>query len=314
MLFPELQPYAVHRLPVDPPHELYVEECGERNGIPVLFVHGGPGGGLEEYHRRFFDPNRYRIVLFDQRGAGRSTPHANLDHNTTQALVADMEAIRIHLGIDRWLLFGGSWGSTLSLVYAQTHPGRVLGLVLRGIFLCRQEEIRWFYQSGAHWLFPDYWRDYLAPIPVEERDDLVAAYYRRLTGPDDGEAARCARAWALWEARTSTLLPNPRLLEHFAGARMATALARIECHYFMHDSFLRPNQILAEAHRLRGIPAILIHGRYDAVCPLENAWALQEAWPEARLEIIPSSGHSATEPGIMAALLAATDTFARRLG
>jgi len=211
-------------------------------------------------------------------------------------------------------MFGGSWGSTLSLVYAETYPARVLGLILRGIFLCRPEEIRWFYQSGAHWLFPDYWRDYIAPIPTAERHDLVSAYYRRLTSTDRGEQARCARAWSLWEARTSTLLPNTRLVDHFGAAETAVALARIECHYFMHDSFLEPDQILANAERLRDIPGMIIHGRYDAVCPLENAWSLHEAWPGARLQVIPNSGHSATEPATTAALVAATEEFAGRLG
>lgn len=313
MLFPEQAPYAVHRLAVTPPHVLYLEECGRADGIPVLFVHGGPGAGCEPYHRRFFNPERFRVVLFDQRGAGRSEPHASLEGNDTASLVADMERIREHLGISQWLLFGGSWGSTLSLVYAQTHPERVLGLVLRGIFLCRPEEIRWFYQEGAHWIFPEFWQDYLAPIPVHERADLVSAYYRRLTSGDAKVREQAARAWSLWEARTSTLIPKPELLDHFTSRRTSTALARIECHYFMHQSFLAENQILRDVGRLAEIPGIIVHGRYDCVCPPRNAWELHEAWPSSRLQITPRSGHSALEAENMEALVAATETFSRTL-
>lgn len=309
MLFPELQPYAFHRVAVDPPHVLYVEECGNPAGIPVLFVHGGPGAGTEDYHRRFFNPRRYRILLFDQRGAGRSAPHACLEHNDTAALVRDMETLRVRFGVERWLLFGGSWGSTLSLVYAETHPGRVLGLILRGIFLCRPSEIRWFYQDGAHWLFPDYWEDYVAPIPEGERDNLLRAYHRRLAGPDTTEQNRCAHAWSLWEARTSTLMPNTTLVNHLVTPAVALAMARIESHYFMHDSFLEPNQIIARAAQLSSIPGVLIHGRYDVVCPLANAFDLHRAWPSARLEVIPESGHSALEPRTTDALVAATEEF-----
>ncbi|MHB1586989.1 MAG: prolyl aminopeptidase [Acidiferrobacteraceae bacterium] len=313
MLFPSLQPYAVHQVAVDPPHVLYVEECGNPAGIPVLFVHGGPGAGIEEYHRRFFDPRRYRIMLFDQRGAGRSTPYASLEQNHTAALVSDMEALRRYFGIERWLLFGGSWGSTLCLVYAQTHPVHVLGLILRGIFLCRPAEIHWFYQYGAHWLFPDYWEDFVAPIPEDERDNLLAAYHRRLTGDDLSQQARCAHAWSLWEARTSTLAPNPDLAHHLASPAVALALARIETHYFVHDSFLQKDEIIRNASRLASIPGVLIHGRYDIVCPLANAWALNRVWPSSRLEVIGESGHSALEPRITEALVAATQEFADRL-
>ncbi|HET9122483.1 MAG TPA: prolyl aminopeptidase [Acidiferrobacteraceae bacterium] len=310
MLYPDIAPYATHTLPVDPPHLLYVEESGNPNGLPVLFVHGGPGAGCESWHRRFFDPARYRILLFDQRGAGRSLPHAELAANTTSALVQDMERIRQKLGIDRWLLFGGSWGSTLSLVYAQTHPERVRGLILRGIFLCRPEEIRWFYQDGAHWLFPDYWEPYRDLIPPAERQDFVAAYYRRLTGSDAAVMRAAARAWALWEARTSSLLPRPELIDHFGARETALALARIECHYFQHDSFLRPNQILQDSVRLRGIPGVIVHGRYDVVCPLANAWALHGAWADSELQIMATSGHSALEDETQEALRAAADRFA----
>jgi proline iminopeptidase len=277
-------------------------------------VHGGPGAGCEDYHRSFFDPNRYRIVLFDQRGAGRSTPHTELEANTTQHLVGDMEAIRDILGIDRWLLFGGSWGSTLSLVYAETHPRRVLGLVLRGIFLCRPWEIRWFYQDGACHVFPDYWEEFIAPIPPEERHDLLRAHYRRLTGDDELARMASAKVWSVWEGRTATLHPNKSVVDHFASPHTALALARIEAHYFAHDSFLEPDQILRRAARLGGIPGVIVHGRYDMVCPLENAWQLHRAWPEGRLEVVPEAGHSATEPGIVDALVRATNEMAARLG
>ena len=312
-LYPPLHPFVRHTLAVDSPHALHVEECGNPGGIPVLFVHGGPGGGCEPYHRQFFDPERYRIILFDQRGCGRSTPHGELEGNDTQALVRDMEFIRIHLGIERWLLFGGSWGSTLSLVYAQAHPQRVTGLVLRGIFLCRDRDIHWFYQEGAGRLFPEYWEDYLAPIPEEERDDLVAAYHCRLTGRDEVQRLLAAKAWSVWEGRTSTLLAKPALAEHFGEAHRALAMARIECHYFVHKSFLAENQILREIDRIRHIPAVIVHGRYDVVCPVEQAWALHRAWPEAELQVIADAGHSAGEPATVDALVGATNRFAGRL-
>jgi proline iminopeptidase len=313
-LYPELQPYVNHSLDVEAPHTLHVEECGNPNGLPVLFVHGGPGAGCEDYHRRFFDPDRYRIILFDQRGCGRSTPHAELEGNTTQALVADMERIREHLGIERWLLFGGSWGSTLSLVYAETHPERVLALVLRGIFLCRPREFHWFYQEGASRIFPEFWEEYLAPIPEEERGDLMAAYYRRLTGANEVERMRAAEAWSLWEGKTSTLVPEkPAVVGHFGNPYTALSLARIECHYFRNDAFLEPNQILRDAGRLAGLPGVIVQGRYDVVCPLESAWELHRAWPGSELEIVPDAGHSATEPGIVDALVRATDRFVEAL-
>ncbi len=312
-LYPELHPYVQHTLKVDPPHQLHVEECGNPEGLPVVFLHGGPGSGCESYHRRFFDPDRYRIVLFDQRGSGRSTPHAALEGNTTQALVADMEAIREHLGIDRWVVFGGSWGSTLGLVYAETHPGRVSALVLRGIFLCRPHEIRWFYQEGANRLFPDYWEEYLAPIPEAEQGDLLHAFHRRLTGSNEVSRMAAAKAWSLWEGRTANLRTNPAVVEHFGNPYTALSLARIECDYFVHNAFLEENQILRDAHRLTNIPGYIIHGRYDVVCPVENAWELSRAWPQATLEIIPDAGHSAAEPGITDALVRATDEIAERL-
>jgi proline iminopeptidase len=311
-LYPEIQPYVQHSLAVAPPHVLHVEECGNPHGLPVVFVHGGPGAGCEPWHRRFFDPARYRIVLFDQRGCGRSAPHASLEANTTQALVADMERIREHLGIERWVVFGGSWGSTLGLVYAETHPERVLALVLRGIFLCRPHEIAWFYQEGASRLFPEHWQHYLAPIPAEERGDLLGAYHRRLTSDDEVTRMAAAKAWSIWEGSTATLRPNRSVIDHFADPYTALSLARIECHYFVHDSFLRPNQILADAHRLKDIPGVIVHGRYDVICPVENAWQLHQAWPGSELHIVPDAGHSAAEPGNTAALVEATDAFAER--
>ncbi len=312
-LYPEIKPYATHRLAVDKPHQLYIEECGNPEGLPVVFVHGGPGAGCEPYHRRFFDPNVYRIVLFDQRGCGRSTPHAELTGNTTPALVADMEVIRQHLKIDKWVVFGGSWGSTLGLVYAQAHPEMVTGLILRGIFLCSRREIQWFYQDGASRIFPDYWEDFIRPIPEAERSDLVRAYYKRLVGDDEVARMAAAKAWSLWEGRAATLQLSKSVVDHFARPSTALSLARIECHYFMNDSFLEDDQILRNAHRLADIPAIIVHGRYDLVCPVENAWALHRAWPQATLKIIADAGHSASEPGTTDALIKATMTLSHRL-
>ena len=260
-LYPDIEPYARHRLAVDEPHELYLEESGNPDGIPVLVVHSGPGGGCEDYHRRFFDAERFRIILMDQRGAGRSTPLAELEGNSTDTLVQDMETIRQFLGIDRWLLFGGSWGSTLSLVYAEAYPERVLGLVLRGIFLCRPRDIQWFYQEGASRVFPDYWQDFLAPIPEDERHDMVTAYYRRLTSANELEQIQAAKAWSIWEGRCATLHPNPKVVEHFGHPHVAIALARIECHYFMNNAFLEPDQIVRGAGRLADIPGVIVHGR-----------------------------------------------------
>ena len=312
-LYPEIKPYARHQLAVDHPHELYIDESGTPDGLPVLFVHGGPGAGCDAASRRWFDPTLYRIVTFDQRGCGRSTPHASLDRNTTWDLVADMERIREHLGIDKWVLFGGSWGSTLSLAYAQTHPERVHALILRGIFLCRPQEIRWFYQEGASRLFPDYWEDYLAPIPVEERHDLVDAFYRRLAGPDQIAQMHAAKAWSIWEGRTATLRPNGHVIERFSEPQRALSIARIECHYFINNAFLEEDQLLRDMHKIAHIPGVIVHGRYDVVCPLDNAWALNQAWPNSELAIIRDAGHAAGEPGITDALVRATGEVARRL-
>lgn len=313
-LYPELLPYRAEHFPVDDTHSLYVEEVGTSSGIPALFLHGGPGAGCEPYHRRFFDPRRYRVILFDQRGAGRSTPHASLQDNTTWHLVDDIEKLREHLGIERWLVFGGSWGSTLALAYAQTHPERVSGLVLRGIFLCRPSEIRWFYQSGANRLFPDYWEDFAAPVPPARRDDMLTAYYEMLTGDDELRRLAAAKAWAVWEGRTATLLPDASVEAHFAQPHVALSMARIESHYFVNDAFLEPNQLLANAGQLADIPGVIVHGRYDVICPLENAWALHAAWSGSELAIIGNAGHSAAEAGTRRRLIEATDQFAEELG
>ena len=310
--YPPIEPYRASTLPVSPLHTLYYEESGNPLGKPVLFVHGGPGGGTEPRHRRFFDPTAWRIVLFDQRGCGKSRPHASLEENTTPDLVEDIEKLRRHLGIEQWTLFGGSWGSTLALAYAEAHPDRVTELVLRGIFLLRKWEIDWFYQEGASRLFPDAWEDYLAPIPPDERGDLLNAYYRRLTGPDPFVRQRAARAWSIWEGRTSTLLPDPELIARSSGEEFSLAFARIECHYFVHGAFFeRDNQLLEDLPRIRHLPAVIVQGRYDVVCPAQSAYELHRAWPGSRLIIVPDAGHSANEPGITSALVDATDRFRR---
>jgi len=309
-LYPRIKPYKTHQLKVDPPHVLHVEESGDPDGIPILFVHGGPGAGCMPYHRTFFDPEVYRIILFDQRGCGRSMPHAELEGNNTQALVRDMERIREMLGIERWILFGGSWGSTLSLVYAETHPEKVMGLILRGIFLCRRQEIQWFYQQGASRIFPDHWEEFVSVIPEEERDNMVAAYYKRLTGENELARMAAAKAWAKWEGQTSTLQPSKSVTSSFTEPFTAMSLSRIECHYFMNDSFLENNQILKNADKLADIPGVIVQGRYDIVCPMESAWELYNAWPGSDLNIIPDAGHSASEKGIIDALVRATKNFA----
>jgi len=293
-------------------HQLYLEESGNPDGIPVLFVHGGPGAGCGRQDRCFFDPERYRIILFDQRGSGRSTPHACLDDNHSSALVADMEVIRLHLEVERWLLFGGSWGSTLSLLYAQAYPQRVLGMVLRGVFLCRQQDINWFYQQGASLIFPDYWEDYLHPIPEDERHEMVSAFYRRLTGNNELAKMACAKAWSVWEGRCATLRPNPDVVESFADPHMAIALARIEAHYFYNNAFMAENQLLQQVDKLEGIPGIIVHGRYDMVCPLDNALSLHHLWHDSELHIVRDAGHASREPGIVDALIRATRAMARR--
>jgi proline iminopeptidase len=310
-LYPEAEPYDSGYLRVSPLHEIYYEQCGNPRGRPVVFVHGGPGAGAGTQARRFFDPSRYRIVVFDQRGCGRSRPHASLEDNTTWHLVADMERLRTLLGIRLWQVFGGSWGSTLALAYAQAHPRRVTQLVLRGIFMLRRTEIDWFYQQGASALFPDRWESYLAPIPRRERGDLVAAYYRRLTSSRRSVRLRAARAWSIWEASTSFLRADPASVARWGQDEFADAVARIECHYFVNRGFLaREDQLLRGVRRIRHLPAVIVQGRYDVVCPMQTAWDLHRAWPEADFRVVEDAGHSALEPGVTHELVVATDRFA----
>ena len=312
-LFSALRPYRHGWLRVSPLHEIYFEESGNPKGKSAVFVHGGPGAGANATARRFFDPKRYRIVVFDQRRCGRSRPHASLDDNTTWHLVADMELLRRHLGIGRWLVFGGSWGSTLALAYAQTHPTAVSELVLRGIFMLRKWEIDWFYQEGASALFPDRWEQYVAPIPQRERGDLLRAFHRRLTGRNHARRLEAARAWSVWEAATSFLRADESQIRKWGDPAFATAIARIECHYFVNNGFLeREDQLLRGVRRIRHIPAVIIQGRYDVVCPMRTAWDLHRAWPEAGFRLVANAGHSALEPGITHELVAATNRFARR--
>ncbi len=313
-LYPEIEPFDTGRLRVSPVHELYYEQSGNPNGKPAVFLHGGPGGGLVPEYRRYFDPNDYRLVLFDQRGAGKSTPHASLEDNTTWHLVEDIERLREHFGIQRWLVFGGSWGSTLSLAYAQTHPDRVTALVLRGIFLCTPKEIAWFYQQGANAIFPDTWEQYIGEIPEAERTDLLHAYHRRLMSDNEAVRLKAAKAWSIWEGSTSKLFPDQNLIEHFGEPQTALALARIECHYFVNNVFFdSENYLIEHIEKIRDIPAVIVQGRYDIVCPIMSAWDLHRAWPEAQLQIIPDAGHSISEPGIVDALVKATDRFGSRL-
>jgi proline iminopeptidase len=309
--YPPIDPYRTGRLRVSDVHELYFEESGNPQGRPVVFLHGGPGFGTEANHRRFFDPAAYRIILFDQRGCGKSTPHASLVDNTTWHLVSDIESLRQHLGVERWHVFGGSWGSTLALAYAETHPSRVTELVLRGIFLIRKTEIDWFYQRGASALYPDAWEKYLEPIPQDERGDLLSAFHRRLTHDDPQVRMRAARAWSVWEGSTSCLWPSASLIDKTGGDDFAIAFARIECHYFMHGAWVDAERdLLRNVEKIRQIPAVIVQGRYDVVCPMESAWALHRAWPEAELKIVQDAGHSATEPGNLHELVTATDRFA----
>jgi len=314
-LYPAIRPYQKGYLRVSPLHEIYYEQSGNPDGKPALFLHGGPGGGTDPGMRRFFDPKRYRIVLFDQRGCGASRPHAELRDNTTWDLVGDIERLREQLGIERWLVFGGSWGSTLALAYAQRHPERVSELVLRGIFLLRRSELHWFYQDplGAGSIFPDLWEQYVAAIPESDRHDMMQAYYRRLTSDDAKTRAEAARAWAVWEGATSFLRLNPGYLAKFDNPDYAAAFARIEAHYFVNRGFLQSDdQLLRDAHRIRTIPGVIVQGRYDMVCPMRSAWDLHRAWPEAELRIVPDAGHSAFETGTTRELVAATNRFARR--
>lgn len=309
-LYPAIEPFDTGRLKVSPIHELYYEQCGNPDGKPAVFLHGGPGGGISPDYRRYFNPEIYRVVLFDQRGAGQSTPHASIEENTTWDLVADIEGLRQRLAIDRWQVFGGSWGSTLALSYAETHPEAVTELVLRGIFLCRPQEIQWFYQQGASAIFPDVWEEYLKVIPEPERGDMVSAYYRRLTSDDFATRVEAARAWSIWEGSTSKLFFDSDSIERFADPEFALAFARIECHYFMNNSFFpTDNYLIENVSNIRHVPCRIVQGRYDVVCPMTSAWDLHRAWPEAELRIIQDAGHSISEPGIIDALVDTTDAF-----
>jgi proline iminopeptidase len=309
-LYPPIEPYETGMLDVGDGHSIYFERSGRPGGKPAVFLHGGPGGGVSADHRRLFDPERYDVTLFDQRGCGRSTPHAGLEANTTWRLVADIERLREIAGVDKWLVFGGSWGSTLALAYAETHPNRVSELVLRGIYTLTRAELTWYYQFGVSEMFPDKWEKFQAPIPEEERGDMMGAYRRRLTGDDPAVRIEAAKAWSLWEAGTITLLPNPEIAAVHGDDRFALAFARIENHYFVHNGWLAEGQLLRDAGRLAGIPGAIVHGRYDMPCPARYAYALHKAWPEADFELIEGAGHAYSEPGILDALMRATDRFA----
>jgi proline iminopeptidase len=312
-LYPPLKPYRELMLPVDQPHQIYVEECGNLDGIPILFVHGGPGSGCSEDDRRFFDPNIFRIILFDQRGCGRSIPYLELEGNTTQALIKDMETIRQQLHIDRWILFGGSWGSTLSLVYAETYPEQTIALILRGIFQNRNSDIQWLFNGhGANRIFPDSWNEFLSQVPEKQRHNPLLAYYEILTGEDELARLAAAKAWSTWEGECATLDPNKHLMELMKSPHHALSLARIGCYYFLNNCFLEPNQILRNIHKIAAIPGIIIHGRYDIICTLDNAWELHKAWPNSELNIMRDAGHSAYEPSIADALVRATKTISQQ--
>ena len=309
-LFPNIEPFNTFNLPVSDLHTIYVEESGNKNGKPVIFLHGGPGGGVDPKYRRYFDPKKWRIIMFDQRGCGKSTPFAELEENTTWDLVSDIEKIRKHLSIDKWVVFGGSWGSTLSLAYSQTHPDSCKGLILRGIFLVRKKELDWFYQEGANNIFPDRWESFLEPIPVEKRDNLMQAYYEILTGEDHSKKIEAAKAWSTWEGSTVRLLQDENFISDFSDDKFAEAFARIECHYFMNNCwFDSDNHLIENMHKIRHIPGVIIHGRYDIICPVIQAWDLHKAWPEADLHIIPDAGHSIFEDGIKNKILDYTDRF-----
>ncbi len=306
--YPPIEPYKTGHLDVGDGHQLYFEESGNPEGTPVVFLHGGPGSGTYGHHRSFFNPKLYRIILFDQRGCGKSTPHAEIKNNTTWDLVSDIEKLRLFLKVDTWVVFGGSWGSTLALAYAEEHPNKVRALILRGIFLGRKKEMHWFYQFGAHHIFADEWDKFLEPIPLDERGDLLTAYYKQLTSADPKVRKRAAKAWTIWETINLRLVFDPELFAEFTEDEHADALARVECHYFLNNCFFKTDNFLVEnVDKIRHIPGVIIQGRYDLVCPFESAWELHKAWPEAKLEIIPDAGHSSSEKGIMDALIRATD-------
>ena len=309
-LFPNIEPFNTFHLPVSDLHTIYVEESGNKNGKPVIFLHGGPGGGVDPKYRRYFNPDKWRIIMFDQRGCGKSTPFAELKENTTWDLVDDIEKIRNHLSIEDWVVFGGSWGSTLSLAYSQTYPNSCKGLILRGIFLVRKKEIDWFYQEGANNIFPDRWESFSAPIPVEKRDNLMQAYYEILTGDDHSKKIEAAKAWSTWEGSTVRLMQDENFISDFSDEKFAEAFARIACHYFMNNCWFNSNNHLIEnVDKIRHIPGVIIHGRYDIICPVVQAWDLHQAWPEADLHIIPDAGHSIFEEGIKDKILEYTEKF-----
>ncbi|MDM8548164.1 prolyl aminopeptidase [Candidatus Venteria ishoeyi] len=312
-LYPEIKPYSTFHLSVSSLHSLYVEESGNPEGLPVVFLHGGPGAGCDANHRRYFDPKDYRIILFDQRGCGRSTPHAALQDNTTQALISDIEAIREHLNIQQWVVAGGSWGTTLGLAYAQTYPQQVLGLILRGIFLCRQADLDWLYGAGTRCFFPQEWQAFVEFLPSALSDDVIAGYYQLVTSDDAQMRLKAARAWATWEGRPATLLPNAALVGHLCEEKLALSLARISTHYFTQHCFLHNQQLLTDIGRIQNIPGMIVHGRYDMLCPVDNAWTLQKNWPKANLDIVADAGHAAGEPGIIRGLIKAANNMAGML-
>lgn len=312
-LYPEIEPFETGLLDVGDGHTVYWERVGTRGAKPAVFLHGGPGGGIAPAHRRLFDPALYDLILFDQRGCGKSTPYAELEANTTWHLVADIERLREMAGFDRWLVFGGSWGSTLALAYSQTHPGRVSELVVRGVYTLTRAELDWYYQFGVSEMFPDKWERFLAPIPQAERGDLMAAYRKRLTGPDRAAQVEAAKAWSLWEGETITLLPEPETSGRFGEDEFALAFARIENHFFTHGGWLEEGQLLRDAGKLAGIPGIIVHGRYDMPCPARYAWQLAKAWPDAELFLVEGAGHAYSEPGILDRLIHATDKFAGKV-
>lgn len=309
-LFPEIEPYRTGYLPVSDIHTIYFEEAGNPDGKPVLFLHGGPGGGIHPVYRQYFDPEFYRIILLDQRGCGKSTPYAELRENTTWDLVEDIEKLRVLLDIDQWIVFGGSWGSTLAISYAVTHPDRIVGLILRGIFLCRKWEINWFYQDGASHIYPDAWENFLAPIPFDQRDDLITAYFKLLTSIDQDVQLKAAQAWSVWEAATSKLIQDPKAMSDFENPQRAVAFARIECHYFVNEAFMPYDGYLLEKVRaIDYIPTRIVQGRYDVVCPIQTAWELTKVMPRARLVVVQDAGHSISEPGIIRELIQATEDY-----
>ena len=309
-LYPEIEPFDSGHLDVGDGHKIYWERSGTKGARPAVFLHGGPGGTISPVHRRLFDPELYDVILFDQRGCGKSTPHASLENNTTWHLVADIERLREMIGADKWLVFGGSWGSTLALAYAETHPDRVSEIVLRGIYTLTRPELEWYYQFGVSQMFPDKWERFVAPIPEDERHDMMAAYYRRLTGDDRAEQIRCAKAWSMWEGETITLLPEPSTSDVFGEEDYAIAFARLETHYFVHGGWLEDDQLIRDVHKLHAIPGTIVHGRYDMPCPAHFAWRLHKAWPQADFRLVEGAGHAFSEPGILDQLIRATDRYA----